>query len=141
MSTPAPADSPHTCPECGYNLRGLPPGRACPECGQQFAYVPTRSEAGRAWSRAVAVGLAMLLYVSLDAVASVLIQPFTDTLAGSLPSLNVPGPKLWAVPLLQRPIGRSPALPGVTGTRVAILSLLAVWLITARRPEASGRLA
>jgi hypothetical protein len=81
------------------------------------------------------MGLALLLGVTLYATSSVLVQPFSDDLGGTLPALNVPGPKLWAIPLLQRPIGRSPQQPGVVGTRVALLSLLAIWLITMPHPE------
>jgi hypothetical protein len=83
------------------------------------------------------VGLALLLGVTIYATSSVLVQPFNDDLGGTLPALNVPGPKLWAIPLLQRPIGRAPEWPGVVGTRVALLSLLAIWLITAPHPDES----
>jgi hypothetical protein len=83
------------------------------------------------------VGLALLLGVTIYATSSVLVQPFNDDLGGTLPALNVPGPKLWAIPLLQRPIGRAPQWPGVVGTRVALLSLLAIWLITAPHPDES----
>jgi hypothetical protein len=86
--------------------------------------------------RSIAAGLILLLLVTVDATSSVLVQPFTDDVAGTLPALNVPGPKLWAVPLLQRPIGRRPELPGMVGTRCALLSLLAVWLLTARPRQA-----
>lgn len=41
--TPRPQFSPQ-CLTCGYDLRGLPPGR-CPECGNAFEY--------REWERAV----------------------------------------------------------------------------------------
>jgi hypothetical protein len=73
----------------------------------------------------------LLLVVTIQAVSSVLIQPFSEQIGGTAPALNLPAPKLWAMPLLQRPIGRAPQEPGVTGTRVAMLSLLAIWLITA----------
>lgn len=122
------------CDECGYSLRGLPRDQACPECGHE----PTAETAGRpslaphtAWARSVSIGLVLLLLVTLNAVSSVLVQPFSEHFGGTAPSLNLPAPKLWAMPLLQRPIGKSPEEPGVVGTRTAMLSLLAVWLITA----------
>jgi hypothetical protein len=86
----------------------------------------------------VFAGLSLLLLLVLSAVASVLIQPVQGELAETTASLNVPAPKLWAVPLLQRPIGPDPRLPGVVGTRTAMLSLLAIWLIT--MPCAGSRL-
>lgn len=136
------AESRSTCEECGYDLRGLSADRPCPECGHASdgngttaAGRTTRVAAGTVWTVSVAAGLSLLLLLTLDGVATVLVQPFDEAVGGTLPSLNLPGPKLWAVPLLQRPIGNTPELPGVTGTRTAMLSLLAVWLITARPPR------
>jgi len=120
-----------SCPECGYSLRGLLAGHPCPECGH-FARADEshHPSAHTAWGRSVFVGLTLLLILTVHAVCSVLIQPFQE-LGGAAAAMNVPGPKLWATPLLQRPVGRWPEMPGVVGTRTAMLSLLAVWLITA----------
>lgn len=125
------------CRECGYSLRGLSVDQACPECGFS-AENASRTSAHSAWARSVSIGLALMLLVTLHAVSSVLIQPFVDGIGGTAPALNLPAPKLWAVPLLQRPIGHAPEQPGVIGTRIAILSLLSIWLITA--PYSSSRL-
>jgi hypothetical protein len=91
------------------------------------------------WSRAVFAGLALLLMLTVQAMCSVLIQPFSGTWGGAAPTLNMPGPKLWAAPLLQRPLGYGPYEEGVSGTRAAILSLLAVWLITWPPSRSRGR--
>ena len=119
-----------TCPECGYSLRGLLADQPCPECGHLLRDESHHPSPRTAWGRSVFIGLTLLLILTLHAVCSVLVQPFQE-LGGAAPGLNVPGPKLWATPLLQRPIGRWPEMPGVVGTRTAMLSLLAVWLITA----------
>jgi hypothetical protein len=124
------------CDECGYSRRGLPPELACPECG----HLPAAAFAidvrpHLAWSRSVFIGLVLLIVIPLQAVTTVLVQPFNTDVGGTAPALNLPGPKLWAVPLLQRPVGRAPAMPGIVGTRAAMVSLLAIWLITAPCPS------
>jgi hypothetical protein len=128
------------CEECGYELHGLDPGHRCPECGHVTAPASRGMPrpADLAWRRTVAAGLALLLWVTLEAVAAVLIQPITTDLAASLPALNFPGPKVWAVPLLQRPIGGVPEKAGIAGTRAALLGVFALWLITSPRPRTGG---
>jgi hypothetical protein len=122
------------CAECGYDLRGLP-GHCdrCPECGHVVTDAVSRDLARLRWARSVAAGLLLLMGLTIYGIETVLVQPFTTEFAGMLPSLNYPGPKLWAVPLAQRPIGNRPELPGVIGSRTALLSLIAIWMITVRR--------
>ena len=109
-----------SCPECGYSLRGLLASTPCPECGHFVRDGEHHPSAHTAWSRAVFIELSLLLILTVHAVCSVLIQPFQE-LGGAAPGLNVPGPKLWATPLLQRPIGRWPEISrswsAVTTTR------------------------
>lgn len=121
------------CRECGYDRHGLPAGGACPECGHVPVANAIDIPATTAWRAMVCIGLWLMLLLTLHAVASVLVQRDWGHMLGTLPALNVAGPKLWAVPLLQRPTGNTPQTPGIIGTRTAMLGLLAVWLITARR--------
>jgi hypothetical protein len=130
---------PAWCEECGYSLRGLPEASACPECGHFSERVELHTSPFAAWARGVLAGLLLLLYPTIAAIGVVLIQPSNKEIGGLVPALNMPGPKLWAVPLLQRPIGGRPEEPGIMGVRVGIASLIAIWLITS--PSALPRLA
>jgi hypothetical protein len=125
------------CEECGYSRRGILANQPCPECGSLPSAAAPMAHPHTTWSRAVFVGLVLLLIVTLDGASSVLYQPFAEQFGGTAPILNLPGPKLWAAPLLQRPIGNAPEEPGVAGTRTAMLGLIAVWLITT--PSQSAR--
>ena len=97
-----------SCEECGYDLRASEPGRPCPECGRVPDSRATLVPAGAVWTVAVTAGLALLLLITLYGVTSVLVQRSDSAIGGMLPVLNLPGPKLWAMPLLQRPIGNAP---------------------------------
>lgn len=124
------------CPDCGYELTGLPARSRCPECG----YVAKQRLHGhlidRVYARTVAIGLAILLYVVFDGIVTCLISPIgSGQLGGTLATMNFPGPKLWATTLMQRPIGHYPELPGVIGARTSILCLLAIWMITIKHPH------
>jgi hypothetical protein len=116
----------------------LPPARPAggqtdvPSADTSQPDVTETSSPHKTWSRCVFAGLVLLLVITIHGIASVLIQSFPQDLGGSATALNMPGPKLWAVPLLQRPIGYSPETPGVVATRTSLLGLLAVWLITVR---------
>ncbi|MEM6313125.1 MAG: hypothetical protein AAF743_03515 [Planctomycetota bacterium] len=122
------------CEECGYDQRGGLAEGACPECGWDPATVVRDSSAMRRWRWMVAIGLLLLVSASIDAARGSLIQRFRDGATGSLPVLNVPAPKVWAVPLLQRSIGYRPAAAGVSASFAAVTVVLAVVLITARPP-------
>ena len=127
------------CEECGYLMRGLGRDRPCPECGHIRRNSDTGTKCDAGWMRWVCIGLWLLLGLTVYGVESVLVQPFEEGLGGVLPALNYPGPKVWAVPLAQRPLGKYVETPGIVGTRTALLTVLAVWLITTRRPDRDDR--
>lgn len=133
----AEADSaPRLCAECGYDRRGTATDATCPECGSR-ATVDTRvrpSTAKTVWARYVGAGLLAWLVLTPPLAYVVLHIDYLSTLAGNLPLLNFPGPKVWGVPAVQRAVGSAPAALGVGGVVKVLLNVAALWLITWPRP-------
>ena len=93
---------------------------------------------GRPSRLAVAAGLAGLLLVSLHAAWLVLSLDFRSGFGGNWPMLNVPGPKVWAVPLTGA-FGRWRWDADVTGAGLSTLATLAcLWLATIRLDSADS---
>jgi hypothetical protein len=125
------------CPECGYLREGLAAASSCPECGWDPAEPervsrPTDDAAG--WSRAVTLGLVLLLSGTITLLTVTLLMRFRGAWGGSLPVVNFPGPKIWAAALVQRTVGNMPGPIGVSGTVTALQGIVALWLITSPRP-------
>jgi len=150
---PAVACESSSCDVCGYPRIGLPEGALCPECGEPppaptsaptnapvrrdrsarrsaDGPVDARTDGQLAHVRAVALGLLLLVVSSISAFSVTLIM---DVGPLTIPSINVPAPKLHAAAFVQRSIGGRPGPWGVSGTNAALLAVLAIWLITTPR--------
>ena len=146
-NTPAESKSsatpePRRCPSCDYRLFGLPEAAICPECGwdpsdDQRIVRTDLARSHRLWAGLMLAGLALLSWCSLILLSVTLMMRFRDDWAGSLPLVNFIGPKVSATPLIQRSVGGAPAELGVQGTIWTLLSMVAIWLLTAPRPSES----
>lgn len=129
------------CAGCGYILKGLSAGALCPECARPaMASVngqggATPSSVHRRWAALVAIGLVSMLLLCPSQIWVALEMRFAGGAFGSAPRLNVPGPKVWATPLVQRSIGYRPEWLGVQGTWLTLLGLAAVFLVTSPRVD------
>lgn len=130
------------CDRCGYNLRSQPLDAVCPECrapvgtslvgaGEQREPPVARSE--RRWAVSIITGLVVMLVLYPQILWVELFMDFTTAAFGNAPKLNVIGPKLWAMSLVQRSIGRGVESLGGQGTWLPLMNVAAVWLLTARR--------
>lgn len=127
------------CDGCGYNLRGLARNSRCPECGEAVAKSFT-SHAGiasnrsdRRWATLVLMGVVTLLLIFPSQVWVVLQMSFSEVAFGTAPRLNLPAPKVWAVPLVQRSLGYSVENLGAEGTWLTLAGIIGVFLITTPR--------
>jgi hypothetical protein len=75
-------------------------------------------------------GLLALLILSPSQIWVALEMRFGDAAFGSATRINVPGPKVWATTLLQRPLGYRPEWLGVQGTWLTLLGLAAIFCVT-----------
>jgi hypothetical protein len=130
------------CVGCGYSLRGLSAESRCPECGKPVLDSthdrppPRVTRATREWAWVVLAGLALLLWIVPTQIETILSMRFGYGLGGASPRLNLPAPKIWAVPMLQRSIGYRPEALGVGGTMASLLAVASLFLITTRRTQA-----
>ncbi len=146
MDALEPAHLDKICDACGYLRRGLPDGSLCPECGSAppeivdvgvGQRIDVRGALERlvitrgrlVWLRTLAVGLALLLYASYCAIRVTLVMGVGSM---ALPAVNMPGPKISIMAMLQRSLDGRPGEWGVAGTMAALATVVAVWLITIR---------
>lgn len=129
------------CCRCGYLLKGLHETGHCPECGEQVSQ-STRDRppvvvprAKREWSILVLAGLLLLLWVVPGQIETVLSMHFSYGVGGTAPRLNIPAPKIWAVPTVQRSIGYRPEYLGVGGTLSSMIAVASVFLLTSRQSK------
>lgn len=139
LAAPISIDIP--CDTCGYNLRSLGTDALCPECRTPVSAsivqtkadgVPT-SRAERRWAVFVIVGIVGMLVLYPQILWVELFMDFNEAAFGNAPKLNVIGPKIWAMALVQRSIGRGVESLGGQGTWLPLMNITALWLITARR--------
>ena len=145
LTAEAPLSHDVACDNCGYNLRSLTRDDRCPECGhpvvRSLSSGVGRSvgRADRRWAFLVLLGLAMTLATFPSKLWVVLNMDFDSIPFGTAPKLNVPGPKIWAVPLVQRSVGYRPEMLGANGTWLSLLGVLAAFLITTPRRSLEDR--
>jgi hypothetical protein len=128
------------CDTCGYNLRSLAPDALCPECRAPVSAslvqttadgIPT-SRTERRWATFVIVGIVGMLLLYPQILWVELFMDFNEAAFGNAPKLNIIGPKVWAMALVQRSIGRGVESLGGQGTWLPLMNVTALWLITAR---------
>jgi hypothetical protein len=131
------------CASCGYNLRGLAGNGQCPECGASVArsleiHLNPIMPAQIWWARIVLAGLVTWMVLTPVCLCVVLFM------GRSYPNLafmwmNYPGPKLWAVPIIQPQLASTGSSPlGLLGHICPLLVVLASFLITAPRTRRGG---
>ena len=139
LAAPISVDIP--CDTCGYNLRSLNTAALCPECRTPVAAsivqttivgVPT-SRTERRWAVFVIAGIVGMLVLYPQILWVELFMDFNEAAFGNAPKLNVIGPKVWAMALVQRSIGRGVESLGGQGPWLPLMNITALWLITARR--------
>jgi len=92
------------------------------------AHAATRRRAR--WQRMAGIALWLIVMLPMIDRAIGVGQWHDNDFGGTFTALNIPGPKVWAVPLLQRSIGYEPGPLGVSSQTLALLNLAAIWLIT-----------
>jgi len=85
------------------------------------------------WSRLVMLGLVTLILSTPGQMWVVLQMDFINVAGGVATRMNVPAPKIWAVPLMQRSLGHAPEWLGTRATWLTMLSLASVFLITSSK--------
>ena len=129
-----------SCEHCGYDRTGIGDG-PCPECGvTPGAIAADRAAAGadRGWVGSVIFGIVLLGVGSVAALDVVVTGGFDGGWRGRgvVPqAVGVPGPRVWAGPMLQRSIGYVPGPLGTRGTQATAATVIGALLVTRRHRD------
>ncbi|MEM8874470.1 MAG: hypothetical protein AAGD32_09440 [Planctomycetota bacterium] len=130
------------CEQCGYDLRGSDDATPCPECGTSRGDLAERRRLLRRdwpWCGCVLLGLILVAIGSFAAIDVVGLGNFGSTFygwrgryTGFSTAVGVPGPRPFALSMLQRSIGDAPGPLGMRGIIATTLTIAGLLLVTAK---------